>query len=384
MSSSLGAPPPPGVISNLENPTDVLRTISLLTNGLVLRCSTLVTLGRFYVRFWITGAVFIEDWFCFASWILTAGNCIIGLLSNILGGGGLHAWDISAASMVGYQKFQYAATIIYGPCVWSIKVTLLLILVRVFTPFRRIITAVWSFIFVMLLYYIIVTIVKINVCNPIRAAWDPTVPGKCLNDYLLFSIDTSLSILTDLIVLLLPIPLVWSLKVTAKKKLRTIALLGTGGVATACSIARLVLVLRLDNSPHQLGDQTVSLQRINLLVTAEIGIGIICACLPAFSIFFFTPGGDRSRRGGGRHHPRYIDKSMKLSNLSGFTGGSKSKGTSGTGESRARESYVEIGTPQDLGDLISPPPEAMRRGSWPLRTSGRVESYFEIRALGEV
>ena len=62
MSSSVGAvPPPPGVVPNLQNPTDVLRTISLLTNGLVLGLTTLVTLGRFFVRFWITGAVFIED-----------------------------------------------------------------------------------------------------------------------------------------------------------------------------------------------------------------------------------------------------------------------------------------------------------------------------------
>ena len=62
MSSSVGAvPPPPGVVPNLQNPADVLRTISLLTNGLVLGLTTLVTLGRFYVRFWITGAVFIED-----------------------------------------------------------------------------------------------------------------------------------------------------------------------------------------------------------------------------------------------------------------------------------------------------------------------------------
>lgn len=273
--------------------------------------------------------------------------------------------------MVHFQKIQYAAAIIYGPCVWCIKVTLLLILVRVFTPFRKIITVVWAFIFVMLLYYIVVTALKIFVCNPIRTTWDPDVEGKCLNEYVLFSIDTSLSILTDLIILLLPIPLVWSLRVTTKKKLRTIALLGAGGVATATSIVRLVLVLRLDNSPFQLGDQTISIQRANLLVTAELGVGIICACLPAFNIFFTAA--ERSSKA------RYVEKSMKLSNLSGLTS-SKPKGKNdGLGGSTVRDSYVEIGTPQDIGALITPPEGAMKRGSWPLRTSGRAESYFELR-----
>lgn len=104
-------------------------------------------------------------------------------------------------------QIQYAAAIIYGPCIWSIKVTLLLILVRVFTPFRRIISAVWAFIFAMLLYYIIVTALKVFKCRPISSVWDPNTPGKCLNEILLFSIDTSLSIITDLIILILPIPL---------------------------------------------------------------------------------------------------------------------------------------------------------------------------------
>ncbi|KAH7348789.1 integral membrane protein, partial [Rhexocercosporidium sp. MPI-PUGE-AT-0058] len=312
MSTIIGAsPPPPGVTSNFQNPADVLWSVGLVTNGLALGLTTLVTLGRFYVRFWITGAVFLEDWFCFVSWFLNVGFCIVGLLGSLYGGGGYHAWEISPASMIKFQKLEYAAVIVYGPAVWCIKVTLLLILVRVFTPFRRIITGVWAFIYAMLLYYVIVTVVKVFRCSPIPAVWDPDKPGKCLDGFLLFTIDTSLSILTDVIILILPIPLVWSLQVTTKKKLRTIALLGAGGVATATSIVRLILVLNLDNSPYQLGDQTISIQRINLLVTAELSIGIICACLPAFNIFFAS---DRAHSQS-RSRSIYVNTPLKLSNL---------------------------------------------------------------------
>ena len=105
--------------------------------------------------------------------------------------------------------------------------------------------------------------------------------------------------------------------------------------------------------------------------TAELGVGIICACLPAFNIFFTAA--ERSSKA------RYVEKSMKLSNLSGLTS-SKPKGKNdGLGGSTVRDSYVEIGTPQDIGALITPPEGAMKRGSWPLRTSGRAESYFELR-----
>ncbi|KAG4440826.1 hypothetical protein IFR05_003698 [Cadophora sp. M221] len=248
------SPPPTGVIPSFQRPVGGLRNVGLATNGLALGLTTLVTLGRLYVRF------------CILSWVLNVGYCTLGLLSVLYGSGGRHVWETPASSMAEFQKIQYAATVIYGPCVWSIKVTLLLILVRVFTPFRKIISAIWAFIFAMLLYYIIVTALKLFKCRPIRSAWDPNTPGKCFGDVVLFSIDTSLSIITDLIILILPIPLVWSLQVTTKVKLRTIALLGAGGLATATGIVRLVLILNLDRSPNPPDDQTVSLQRLNLLV----------------------------------------------------------------------------------------------------------------------
>ncbi|CZT47480.1 uncharacterized protein RSE6_08043 [Rhynchosporium secalis] len=359
MSPFVGAtatPPPAGVIPNLQNPTDVLRTVAIVTNGLALGLTTLVTVGRFYVRVRITRAVFLEDWFCALSWILSTVFCILGLLSPLTAGGGYHAWDVSPATLVQFQRIQYAVTILYGPTVWCIKVALLLILVRVFTPFKRIIWAVWGFIFAMLVYYIIATALKIFICTPLSKFWDPNVQGKCANENLLFTIDTVWSILMDVIILVLPIPLVWSLQVPTTKKIRTIALLGAGGLATAAGITRLILVLDLDDSPYQLGDPTVSLLRINLLVTAELSLGIICACLPAFNIFF-TAERQRSRQrstylshsnSSSKHkqHARHLSKSsLKLPDLPVMS---------------------PIGAP----DVVTRPEKAVKRDSWPLRNAG--------------
>lgn len=62
MSTSVGtSSPPPGVVPNLEKQVDVSRTIYLVTNGLAIGLVTIFTLGRFYVRIWITKAVYIED-----------------------------------------------------------------------------------------------------------------------------------------------------------------------------------------------------------------------------------------------------------------------------------------------------------------------------------
>jgi len=64
---------------------------------------------------------------------------------------------------------------------------------------------------------------------------------SCINTSLVFRIDNILSVLTDLLILLLPIPLMWSVQMTRKKKIGIGMLLGAGGLATTCSAARLII-----------------------------------------------------------------------------------------------------------------------------------------------
>ncbi|KAH9204435.1 hypothetical protein DL95DRAFT_496139 [Leptodontidium sp. 2 PMI_412] len=275
------AVPPPGVAPNFDHPTDVLKTINIVTCSLVLILSTFAVLGRVYVRVWVTRLFYIED---FSSH-----------------GGGVHQWEVTAEGMIGFQQVKYAASILYGPAAWCTKVTLLLSLVRIFSPFRKTVVFINTFIITMFIYYVAITIVKIRICDPIAAAWDPKLPAKCIDRFTLYVFDTTLSVITDLVVLIMPLPLVWSLQVTLKKKLRIMSILGAGGVATSASVVRLVLLLL----PHDIADQTVSNVPLYLLVTAELGIGIICACVPTFNIF--------TRYMAARSQSRYAENSMKLS-----------------------------------------------------------------------
>ncbi|OKO91664.1 hypothetical protein PENSUB_13071 [Penicillium subrubescens] len=63
------------------------------------------------------------------------------------------------------------------------------------------------------------------------------------------------------------------------KKLRTIVILGSGGIAVAFSIYRLVLVICQRNSP----DDIDVFMRVLLSDNAEGGLGLICACVPSIS-----------------------------------------------------------------------------------------------------
>lgn len=128
------------------------------------------------------------------------------------------------------------------------KVTLLLLIARVFSIRRWVSRGLYGFIFFLIAAYTPIQILKIRVCTPIRAYWDPKVHGKCLNQRVLFLCDISLAIITDLIILLIPIPLVWKMSGSWKKKLKIMLLLGAGGIAVVIVIVRMVKVVQFQHS----------------------------------------------------------------------------------------------------------------------------------------
>lgn len=101
----------------------------------------------------------------------------------------------------------YADTIVYGPTAWFTKSTLLLIYIRIFALYKKTHIFIYVFIAAMLCYYFPVMIIKIKICTPIAGLWNPSLNPTCIDQSLLFHTDTVMSALTDLVVLILPIPL---------------------------------------------------------------------------------------------------------------------------------------------------------------------------------
>ncbi|KAK7178562.1 integral membrane protein [Paraphaeosphaeria sporulosa] len=73
-------PPPEGVVANLQHPTDVLRTINFVTQGLTLAsCSFFVFIRAFYKIRAVGLDLAVDDYLTFISWILMIGYCVCGI-----------------------------------------------------------------------------------------------------------------------------------------------------------------------------------------------------------------------------------------------------------------------------------------------------------------
>lgn len=149
------------------------------------------------------------------------------------------------------SQFMYISTTLYTPAAFCTKVTLLLLIARVFSLHPIVCRLIHVFIILILLAYLPIEFFKIFICKPITAYWDNfeitdagAVTGgnsSCVGQATLFMGDISISIITDVIILILPIIMAWRMEATWRQKLKIMILLGAGGAATVTTVVRAYL-----------------------------------------------------------------------------------------------------------------------------------------------
>lgn len=256
-------------------------------------------------------------------------------------GGGYHIWDLSNNQVVEFLKYGYIATVVYCPMALIVKVALLSILIRIFSPYKTKVVLIYVFLGALCVYYIIAEVIKIRMCDPIPAYWLGN-STNCFDQQAALIADSVISVVSDFIILVTPLPLTWSLQMSRNKKLRIVGILSAGGLATAFSLYRLVLVVQRGRSV----DQTIVFTCVILSGNAEAGVGIICCCLPTVNLVLakLRQYGSSANRSYGYNN----DSSVPLSKVRNFgSKGGMSKGNS----KRDPDGTVDYGT--DQSHLIS-------------------------------
>jgi len=70
----------------------------------------------------------------------------------------------------------------------------------------------------------------VYICQPIKKYWDVAVPGSCLDYKAVFLVGGCLNVITDVVMLLLPIWLLWPLRLPLKQKIGVTMILMTGSL----------------------------------------------------------------------------------------------------------------------------------------------------------
>src|SRR3954468_9739517 len=132
--------------------------------------------------------------------------------------------------------------VLYNPALMTTKTAILMLYYRMCRarPFFR-----YATIFVGLVVNvsgIVLTALNIFQCDPISAAFtisDATVSAKCISMFTLYLASAPINVLTDIAILVLPLPLVTSMRLEGRTKVGLVLTFLVGVFVTAVDVVRI-------------------------------------------------------------------------------------------------------------------------------------------------
>jgi hypothetical protein len=101
-------------------------------------------------------------------------------------------------------------------------------------PIKKVTYALSFCTFLVLGWWIAIYVVAIVQCTPYSHFWEqylnPEAKGKCINVYAFFMANAALSVMTDFIILLIPIPLVMNLQMPLSQRIFVCSIFLLGGL----------------------------------------------------------------------------------------------------------------------------------------------------------
>jgi hypothetical protein len=133
-------------------------------------------------------------------------------------GVGYHAETVGEAAVANISKWLLVTEVIY---VWNLcwtKLSLLCMYYRIFRfpGFKKQVICVGTFV---ILWAICVSFLFTFICVPVEKLWHPDIDGRCVSELGVWLANASSTIVSDIIILLLPIPQVWNLQLKKYEKI---------------------------------------------------------------------------------------------------------------------------------------------------------------------
>ena len=154
-------------------------------------------------------------------------TCILGL--TIYAGEGRHVELMTPEKVVAYKKIEFATSLAYPPAVNLPRLGMLCLYLRIFPRTSRYRYAAHFIIGLVVLSWVVIQLVQLTWCIPVRYFWDKSIPGGHCIDTVQFENWASFpNLVTDVAIFILPIPVVWNLQMSVKQKIGVSLTFATG------------------------------------------------------------------------------------------------------------------------------------------------------------
>ncbi|PVH70000.1 hypothetical protein DL98DRAFT_378799, partial [Cadophora sp. DSE1049] len=231
--------------------------------------SWIAVLLRCYVRRWISRSFRIDDWLMLLSVILFSVYTAFNLVALNFG---LGQKDVPQDEQIDAHKWTSFAAWLYIILMAVIKCSIATFLLRIAVE-QRYRLIIYVSMALVIIYSLVIFFYNVFLCHPVDYTWDHTIedgtcaPGQLASSYAL----SALAIVSDLLFALLPVPLIWCVRMNIRTKISVFGVLCFGIVASIATIARFGTLVNMNNNIDFLYEIADTVN----WTTTEIGLAII-------------------------------------------------------------------------------------------------------------
>ncbi|KAL3420924.1 integral membrane protein [Phlyctema vagabunda] len=250
----------------------VFAAVAVVTTGLRLRARKMRDM-RFL----------LDDYFMLAALFTLFISIGIQFACVLAGGVGRHVEDVDPLDVVKTLKLILPFEALYGVTLCLIKVSIVIFYMRIFGLARGFRMSAYIAIGILVAWALSVILETFLLCRPLAFNWDPTIDGVCGDRNTVYVSAGALNVVTDFMVMALPIPHILSLQLKMRKKLGLVLMFSLGIFITIISIIRIKSLQIISFT-----DPTFTLPMGLLWTTLEPCLCIINANLPMTRTYLAT------------------------------------------------------------------------------------------------
>ncbi|PWW80720.1 MFS general substrate transporter [Tuber magnatum] len=208
----------------------------------VVTLSFATVLLRFVARGWIVRRVGMDDWLIALAWVrITIDECP-------------------------------------NPALMATKTSILVFYLGLSKNYKLLRIANWATLAIVNIAGLVLTLLIAFQCEPVSATFRSSLPPsfKCIPTYTMLYASGPVNLITDLAILILPMPILTSLRLPKKQKIILIVLFAAGGFVTIIGIVRIYYFEKAVSTTLLNWDGSLSFMWSSI----EVNIGIVCASIP--------------------------------------------------------------------------------------------------------
>ncbi|KAK0622058.1 hypothetical protein B0T17DRAFT_535747 [Bombardia bombarda] len=282
---------------NYTNPTTRgpgVIIVELFTLAIAIVCLVL----RLYVRMRIIGKSGLDDWIMVASMFFAIGVSICVILATKFYGWDRHIWDLTLPQMIQGRQISIAIQALFLLSSSLAKVSILVSYLRIAprdSKFRRLTNLS---IILVVLGCVAHFIVLWAQCLPTSSYWDILNNHRdCIPEGPPLLIQSIMTVLTDFIVWVLPLPTFFHARLPFSQRLALIVLFSFGLFVVFAGSLRTYWIYYVIEKTY---DPTWEGFNLWIWTALEAHLGVICGCVPWLKslVTFKKTGGTSSARTG--------------------------------------------------------------------------------------